>query len=50
MATRASASDSPPALWGEPLAPYSLENVGSKALHVISVELKATGLGQNETP
>lgn len=33
---------SPPAvLWGEPLGPHTLENVGSTPLHVISVELKA---------
>lgn len=30
----------PTALWGEPLGPHSLENVGSTPLHVISVELK----------
>ncbi len=40
--TRATAgAPSPPsALWGEPLAPHSLENVGPTPLHVISVELK----------
>ena len=32
-----------PALWGEPLAPHSLENVGQMALHIISVELKTPG-------
>jgi hypothetical protein len=33
----------PPAvIWGEPLAPHSLENVGITPLHVISVELKAS--------
>lgn len=39
--TRASSStQSPPSvLWGEPLAPHSLENVGSWPLHIISVEL-----------
>ena len=31
----------PPALWGDPLPPHSLENVGSAPLRVISVELKA---------
>lgn len=31
----------PTVLWGDPLAPHSLENVGSTPLHVISVELKA---------
>ncbi|MFL5734296.1 MAG: hypothetical protein ACJ78Q_14005 [Chloroflexia bacterium] len=30
----------PKALWSEPLAPHSLENVGDKELHIISVELK----------
>jgi hypothetical protein len=41
--TRASAiSTAPPtALWGEPLTPHSLENVGVASLRVISVELKA---------
>ncbi len=41
--TRASGSlqSPPPVLWGEPLAPHSLENVGPTPLHVISVELKA---------
>jgi len=34
------APDPPTALWGEPLGPHSLENVGSTPLHVISVELK----------
>ena len=28
------------ALWGDPLGPHSLENVGSTPLHVISVEVK----------
>ena len=28
------------ALWGEPLPPHSLENVGSALLHIISTELK----------
>ena len=32
------------ALWSGPLAPHSLKNVGAKALHVISVELKLTEL------
>jgi hypothetical protein len=41
--TRASADaqNPPPVLWGEPLAPHTLENVGSALLHVISVELKS---------
>lgn len=30
----------PVALWSPPLAPHSLENVGDRDLHVISVELK----------
>jgi hypothetical protein len=27
-------------LWGEPLPPHTLENVGSEVLHVVSVEIK----------
>lgn len=27
-------------LWGEPLGPHSLENVGDNTLHIVSVELK----------
>ena len=30
----------PTVLWGEPLPPHSLENVGSALLHVLSVEIK----------
>ena len=37
------AGPSSSALWGEPLAPHSLENVGQMALHIISVELKMPG-------
>ena len=34
-------TQNPPAvLWGEPLAPHSLENVGASSLHMLSVELK----------
>lgn len=33
----------PEALWGEPLPPHSLENVGTVALHIISTELKSGG-------
>ena len=42
--TRASADlQNPPAvLWGEPLGPHSLENVGPAPLHVLSVEVKST--------
>lgn len=29
------------ALWGEPLGPHSLENVGSTPLHIVSVEIKS---------
>lgn len=29
------------ALWGPPLGPHSLENVGSRPIRVISVELKS---------
>jgi hypothetical protein len=28
------------ALWSEPLIPHKLENIGTRVLHVISVELK----------
>ena len=38
--TRAGASDPPSVLWGDPLGPHSLENVGGTALHVLSVEVK----------
>lgn len=31
----------PEALWGDALAPHSLENVGTVPLHVISTEVKA---------
>ena len=30
----------PPALWGDPLPPHSLENVGGGLLYIVSVELK----------
>jgi hypothetical protein len=36
------AGDPPQILWGEPLPPHSLENVGGAPLHIISVELKST--------
>lgn len=40
--TRTHASTPAPgaALWGEPLGPHSLENVGSTPIHIISIELK----------
>ena len=40
--TRAAGSSGAPpiALWGEPLGPHSLENVGAMPLHVVSIELK----------
>lgn len=41
--TLAPASPPPSVLWGEPLAPHSLENVGDTLIHVISVEVKAPG-------
>ena len=28
-------------MWGEPLGPHSLENVGEAVLHVLSIEVKA---------
>jgi len=31
----------PEALWGDALAPHSLENVGPVALHIISTEVKS---------
>lgn len=31
------------ALWGEPLGPHSLENVGDAAIHIISTEIKPRG-------
>jgi hypothetical protein len=34
------AQEPPSVLWGEPLDPHSLENVGAAPLRVISVELK----------
>lgn len=30
----------PAILWGEPLPPHTLENVGTTELHVISIEIK----------
>jgi len=33
----------PEALWGDALAPHSLENVGSGPLDIISTEVKAAG-------
>jgi mannose-6-phosphate isomerase-like protein (cupin superfamily) len=33
------------ALWGDPLTPHSLENVGSKELRTITVEMKRAGTG-----
>jgi catechol 2,3-dioxygenase-like lactoylglutathione lyase family enzyme len=37
----AEAPTAPEALWGDPLPPHSLENVGAAPLHVISTEIKA---------
>jgi len=39
--TRQKAAAPPAALWGEPLPPHSLENVGPVAIHIISTELKS---------
>ena len=39
----AGARPAPEALWGDPLAPHSLENVGALPLHIISTEVKALG-------
>lgn len=33
----------PAVLWGEPLPPHTLENVGATELHVVSVEIKGQG-------
>lgn len=33
------------ALWSGPSAPHTLENVGDRELHVLSVELKSPGSG-----
>ena len=40
--TRDSSSQAPPgsAVWGEPLTPHTLENVGDHELRNITVELK----------
>src|SRR6478672_181754 len=39
--TRQGATSPPPlAMWGEALAPHSLENVGATLIHIISTELK----------
>jgi mannose-6-phosphate isomerase-like protein (cupin superfamily) len=38
--TTAFAHAPPQVLWGEPLPPHSLENVGETSLHIISVEQK----------
>jgi hypothetical protein len=35
----------PEVLWSDPLAPHTLENVGSRSLHVLSVELKEPAAG-----
>jgi mannose-6-phosphate isomerase-like protein (cupin superfamily) len=45
--TRLSASDlaDGSAVWGDPLTPHSLENVGSKELRTITVEMKRAGTG-----
>lgn len=42
----ASPTATPPSiLWGEPLAPHSLENVGDTLIHIVSVELKTPHAG-----
>ena len=44
--TRASGGRSAPeALWGEPLPPHSLENVGAVPLRIISTEVKSPAPG-----
>jgi hypothetical protein len=37
----AGARPAPTALWGDALAPHSLENVGPTVLHIISTEVKS---------
>ena len=39
----------PAVMWGEPLPPHTLENVGSAELHVVSTELKDGGNAQRPT-
>ena len=39
----------PAVLWGEPLPPHTLENVGSAELRVVSTELKDGGNAQRPT-
>jgi hypothetical protein len=36
----------PESLWGDALAPHSLENVGTVALHIISTEVKSAALAE----
>jgi len=38
--SRISTAPPPAAIWAEPLPPHTLENVGERTLHVVSVELK----------
>lgn len=40
--TRTAGLAAPPGaiLWGEPLGPHTLENVGHEPLHIVSVEIK----------
>lgn len=40
--SRATGRPAAVALWSEPLAPHTLENVGTADLHVIAVEIKST--------
>lgn len=40
----------PQILWGEPLGPHSLENVGTEALHIISIEQKMGHASSAGTP
>jgi hypothetical protein len=41
--TMAAAPMTGEALWGAPLPPHSVRNIGDKDLHVIAVELKGAG-------
>lgn len=38
--TRENAGDPPAVLWGDPLGPHAVENVGEVDLHVVGVEIK----------
>ena len=39
--TRVTPMTTPSAMWSAPLPPHTLENVGTREIHIISIELKA---------